>query len=73
MYTIDEIFDMADGCGCGEPPLKAKDEARFQVREMILETEGYDIECEECPEDCLLDFCRKSNVRFDENGNIVER
>lgn len=71
MYTIDDIFDMADGCACGEQPLKAKDEARFQVGEMIFQEEGYDIESEECPEDCVLCFCRKHNIQFDEDGNII--
>lgn len=30
-YTWDEIYERAEGAACGEPALRAKDEARWQV------------------------------------------
>lgn len=71
-YTWDDLYKRADGAACGESTLKAKDEAREQVRYFILELDDMDIENEECPEDAVEYYCNKYSIRFDEKGNIIE-
>ena len=71
-YTWDEIYQRADGCCFGEDNLKAKDNARENVRWLALELGEDDLEKEECPEDEVDYYCDKYNILFDENGHIVE-
>ena len=71
-YTWDEIYQRADGCGFGEDNLKAKDNARENVRWLALELGEDDLEKAECPEDEVDYYCNKYNILFDENGHIVD-
>ena len=71
-YTWDEIYQRADGCCFGEDNLKAKDNARENVRWLALEFGEDDLEKAECPEDEVDYYCNKYNILFDENGHIVE-
>ena len=71
-YTWDEIYQRADGCCFGEDNLKAKDNARENVRWLALELGEDDLEKEECPEDEVDYYCDKYNILFDENGHIVD-
>ena len=50
-YTWNEIYEAAEGCGCGESGLRAKDNARENVRCLALERGEADLEEAECPED----------------------
>ena len=68
--TWDDIYDRADDCAYGSDELTAKDEARWQVRNLVLEKKNVDIENAECPEDEVDYYAGLWNVRFDENGNI---
>ena len=68
--TWDEIYERADGCGYGSDELTAKDTARWQVRNLVLDKENIDIEEAECPEDEVDYYTGLWNIRFDENGNI---
>lgn len=71
-FTWNALYTRALDSACGEPALKAKDEARFQVRELVMKEFGLpDLEKEECPEDKIQDYCEKFNIRFDEKGNII--
>ena len=71
-YTWDEIYERADGCCFGENNLKAKDNARENVRCLALEYGEGDLEEAECPEDEVGYYCGKYNILFDENGHIVD-
>ena len=71
-YIWDEIYERADGCCFGEDNLKAKDNARENVRCLALEYGEGDLEEAECPEDEVDYYCDKYNILFDENGHIVE-
>lgn len=73
-YTWGEIYERAIECSCLSPELRAKDEARCQLAELIMREEGYDIEKCECPEDEIDSFlwARENPVLFDDRGNIVE-
>ena len=71
-FTLDDLFDMADGCGYGEAPLTAKDEARWQIGRYILETEGYEVEDEDCTEDAIFDYLSGHQAWFDRAGNLLE-
>lgn len=71
-YTWDEIYKRADGCCFGEDNLKAKDNARENVRWLAIEYGEDDLEKAECPEDEVDYYCDKYNVLFDENGHIVD-
>lgn len=74
-YTWNEIYAAAEGCGCGESGLRAKDNARENVRCLALERGEADLEEAECPEDeveyyskgaCPLSFfCSHLNNRHD--------
>ncbi len=68
--TWDEIYERAEETGYGDPRLKAKDEARYQVGQLVLEKEGIDIEEAEVPEEEVDYYAGLWNIRFDENGNI---
>lgn len=73
LYTWDDLYKRADGTGFGDPELRAKDNARFILTEIIKEVEGYDIEDCECPEaeiDWFLDNTDEQYL-FDEDGNLV--
>jgi serine/threonine protein phosphatase 1 len=72
-YVYDEIYRRADGKAFLSPELKAKDEARYQLRGLIKKETGIDIEKCESPEDEIDRFLfkRSTPVLFDERGNIV--
>ena len=71
MFTWDEIWQRADGFGYGSAELTAKDEARYQLGIWILESEGYDIEECECPEEEIDWYLETHEAYFDENGNLL--
>lgn len=70
-YTWDDLCERADGEAFGSPALKAKDEARWQIRAVILEMSGHDIEKEESPEEEVENFLAEHPEydNFDERGN----
>ena len=68
--TWNEIYERADGTCCGDFKLRAKDTARWEVRELVLEKEDYDIETAECPEDEVDYYCDLHDIRFYEDGSI---
>lgn len=72
-YSWDELYTRADGCACHSPELRAKDEARGQLGELIKREKGYDIEECECPEEEIEHFLdnRERPLFFDEDGNIL--
>lgn len=73
-YTWDDLYEIADSAACGDPELKAKDNARFILTEIIEELKGYNIDECEIPEE-EIDYFLKNADRdylFDENGNLVE-
>lgn len=74
LLTWDDIFYRAINKGFGSDELTAKDEARYQLAELIKEEAGYDIESCECPEDEIDEYLgdRKVPVFFDERGNIIQ-
>ena len=69
--TWDEIYENADGKACGSDELDAKDEARYQVGQLVLDELGIDIEESEIPEEEVDFYVEKWNIIFDEEGNIV--
>lgn len=70
-FRWNELFDRANGKSWFNDELKAKDEARNQVRKLVL-SKGYeDLDGAECPEDEVDSYCRIFDVRFDEHGNIT--
>ena len=69
--TWDEIYERAIDTACGDPKLRAKDNARWGVRMFILDLFGHDIETDECPEDSVEDCCNALNIQFDEKGYII--
>lgn len=72
-YTWDELFVRAEGCAFLSPELKAKDEARFQIGELIKKEKTYNIEDCDCPEDEIEYYLehRSRPLFFDERGNIL--
>lgn len=69
-YTWDEIYERAIDKVCFSPELKAKDEARWQVRDYAIEHGYEDPEDAECPEEIIADYCNMFGIMFDEKGNI---
>lgn len=69
--TWDEIYERAEGKPFLHSLLKAKDEARHQVRCFAMEIGAPDLEEAECPEDEVEQYCNAWNLLFDERGNIV--
>lgn len=72
-YTWDELFERALDKAFLSPELRAKDEARYQLGELIKKEAGYDIETCESAEEEIDKFIkkRKLTVFFDARGNIV--
>lgn len=58
LYTWDYLVERADGKAHLSPELKAKDNAREQVRELALSFGARDIEDFECPEDMAEEYCK---------------
>lgn len=71
-YTWDEIYKRAEGAACGEPALRTKDEARWQVRWYAINHREDDLEESEIPEEDVEYYSDKFNIIFDEYGNIIE-
>lgn len=71
LYTWDYLVEIADGKAHLSPELKAKDNAREQVRELALSFGTRDIEDFECPEDMVGEYCKMFSVLFSENGDIA--
>lgn len=69
--TWDEIYEKAEGAACGEPALKAKDEARYQVVQFVTGIGCPDPEKDEIPEDTIERYCDAMAIQFDECGNIT--
>lgn len=72
-FTWDELFDKAISTGFLSDELKAKDNARSAMRDVILDETGVDIDNSESAEDEIDKFLNESNTTyyFDESGNIV--
>lgn len=70
--TWDDIYERADGVGCGDWRLKAKDEARWQVRCFAIEHGEEDLEEYECPEDGVETYCNMFGIIFDMYGDIIK-
>ena len=69
--TWDEICRNADGAIFGERSLKVKDNARANIRDLIIERKGVDIEDDDCPEIAIETYCDEASIEFDSNGTIV--
>lgn len=72
-FTWDELFDKAVSKGFLSDELKAKDNARSAMRDVILDKTGVDIDKSESAEDKIEKFLKASTTTyyFDESGNIV--
>ena len=72
-FTWDELFDKAISTGFLSDELKAKDNARSAMRDVILDKTGVDIDKSESAEDEIEKFLNESNTTyyFDESGNIA--
>lgn len=68
--TWDEIYERAEGCAFGSNELIAKDNARWEVRNLVLEKEKYDIETAEIPEEEVDYYTDLWNIEFYDNGDI---
>lgn len=74
-YSWDELFNRAIGKAFLSPELRAKDEARYQLGELIKKETGINIEECESAEEEIDKFLsgRKIPVVFDNRGNIIKR
>lgn len=72
LYSWDELYKRAEGTGCGDPELNAKDQARYELSKIIEEKCGYDIEICECPEAEIDSFLWQADKEylFDEDGHF---
>ena len=69
--TWDEIYDRAIDTAFGDPRLKAKDEARFNICQLALELGMPDLENEGIPEEAVKGVCDVLDIRFNEHGDII--
>lgn len=73
--TWDDIYERADGAAYRDPELTAKDEARYQIGQYILDTEGRDIEdtnVYESTEEEIDFYVSEHPTYFDKYGNLLE-
>ena len=71
-YTFEELYDLAMDTPYGDPRLKAKDWARWEIECLIQETEGYDVCESECPEEEIFGWLEDHKLWFDEFGRLIE-
>ena len=71
LLTWDDIYNAADGAGCGDSTLVAKDNARNNVRLLAKELGGTDLNADECPEDTVEYICDTLSLGFNDTGDIV--
>lgn len=69
--TWDEIYKRADDCAYGDDELEAKDNARWNVGDLVYEKLGLDIEETECPEAEIDYYTELWDIEFDEDGHIT--
>ena len=69
--TWDDLCQLAEGTGCKDPQLKAKDAARYAVAELSKELWGYDPEEAEIPEEEIEDICLRHKISFNIAGHIL--
>lgn len=69
--TWDDLYNAAAEKGYGDIELKAKDEARHQVRNFVMELGALDPEEDECPEEVVESYCDLLKISFDTSGNII--
>lgn len=69
-FTWDDLYKMAEDKACGSPELKAKDNARFALQEIIMVDTGEMIEEMENPEEGIDEYLEDFKVFFDEDGNV---
>lgn len=72
-YTWDDLYERAEGTGCGDPELRAKDNARGILTDIIKEQTGIDVDECEIPEEEIESFLEKAGREylFDENGSLI--
>lgn len=68
--TWNEIYERAIDTACGDYRLVAKDNARQEVRELVLKIHKYDIETAEIPENEVDYYCGLHCIEFYDNGSI---
>lgn len=69
-YTWDMLYVRAEGAACGDPELRAKDNARWELSELIKEKTGVDVDECEIPEEEIDRFLENENTEylFNEDG-----
>lgn len=74
LYTWNDLYVRANDKGYGSDELTAKDEARWQLQEIIFLKEKVDIEEYESPEEAIDTFLWKADDEywFDVNGNFIK-
>ena len=74
LYTWDKLYERADGAACGSQELNAKDNARWELGEVIKRITDIDIETCESAEAEIDWFLNEMDTEylFDEDGNLVE-
>lgn len=72
-YTWDHLYRLAMNESCHSPEMRAKDNARHELRAMIREATGKDIEKSECPEAVIDEYLAQigHDIWFDCSGNLV--
>lgn len=75
LYTWNELCERAMNSGYGDIELKAKDNARDYLYDIIIAEEGYDIDKCNCPEDEIDGFNKRSdkNYLFDNTGHLIKQ
>ncbi len=71
-FTWDDIYVAAEGTAFGSDELTAKDEARWQVRNLAMSLGAPDLDECECPEDQVESYCDALDIRFDVKGNVTK-
>ena len=72
LYTFDVIYDRAVDTGYGDPRLKARDWAEWEI-ECLMTEEGIDLSKCECKEDWFFDYADEHDLLFHEDGTLVRQ
>lgn len=75
LLTWDDIYTNALETGFLSRELKAKDNAREELKILIQQDKGVNIDDTECPEDTIDDWLKEQEEvpYFDSNGNLIAR
>ena len=69
--TWNEFCEASKNTVCSDSAITAKDEAKQQVRQLVMDLDAPDLDEAECPEDAVGNYCNAMKIQFSKSGDIL--